>query len=172
MKPPHDADIMSPAMDKASSSKSTSRKDKMVAYMRNHYWENRINDKRIEMPIFNGEDPEGWFYRVEIYLSINEYSEEEKLRIARLYFEGRALKWFKWYNDREPFQSWDEFKIATTEKYGITQAGPPCRQLMDLKQTRSVAEYREQIEMIAATVKDMSKNTLEIAFLRGLRDDI
>lgn len=80
-----------------------SERDKMVADMRNHYLKNRINGRRIEMPIFNREDLEGWFYRAEIYLSMNEYSEEEKLKIVRLYFKGRALKWFKWYNNREPF---------------------------------------------------------------------
>lgn len=52
---------------------------------------------------FFGEDPERLFTKVELYFSINDYFEEEKLRIVKVYFDRRALKWFKWYNDREPF---------------------------------------------------------------------
>lgn len=139
---------------------------------RNHYLENRINGRKIKMPIFYGEDPEGWFYRAELYFSMNEYFEEEKLRIIGLYFEGRAFKWFKWYNDNEPFQNWDEFKMATIEKYIITQVELLCRELMDLKQIGTVVEYYEQFEMIVAAVNDIFENTLENIFLRGLRDDI
>lgn len=63
----------------------------------------------------------------------------EKLQDCIL--KGERSKWFKWYNDREPFQSWDKFKTTTIEKYGITQVRRPCKQLMDLKQIGSIAEY-------------------------------
>lgn len=103
-KQPHGPSNLSPTTDKASTSKSASKKDSGVAYVQNHGFENRNNRRKIEMPTFYGEDPEWWFYRGELYFSMSEYFEEEKLRITGVYFEGRTLKWFKWYNDWEPFQ--------------------------------------------------------------------
>lgn len=35
-------------------------------------WENRSH--RLEMPLFNGEDPDGWIFRVEIYFNMNYFT--------------------------------------------------------------------------------------------------
>lgn len=69
---------MSLATNKASSSKYTFGRDKMVTYIQNQCLENRSNGRKIDMPIFYGKDSEAWFYRAELYFSMNEYSEEEK----------------------------------------------------------------------------------------------
>lgn len=46
------------------------------------------------MPIFEGTDPDGWVFRVERYFSINRLSEEEKVEVTAVCFDGEALAWF------------------------------------------------------------------------------
>lgn len=59
LKLPNDTSNMSPTTDKASSFISNFIRYEMVVDTRNHYLENRINGRKIKMPIFYGEDPEG-----------------------------------------------------------------------------------------------------------------
>lgn len=60
--------------------------------------ETRQNDnkhfRRLELPIFNGDDPLGWMFRVECYLTINKISKQDKLDAAIVSLKGKALTWF------------------------------------------------------------------------------
>lgn len=56
--------------------------------------EERIKLKKLEMPVFNGTDPDGWLFRVELYFQMHRLIEEEKLTVAVVCFEGRANKWY------------------------------------------------------------------------------
>lgn len=53
---------------------------------------------------------------------MNPYSELEQLWIGGIYFEEKALKWFKWENAREAFQSLNKFKTMLIEKYDTPKA--------------------------------------------------
>lgn len=57
--------------------------------------------RRLEMPVFDGEDPMGWVFRMERY-SVNGISEAEKLDAAIVGLEGKALNWFQWAKTRAP----------------------------------------------------------------------
>ncbi|CAK7350007.1 unnamed protein product [Dovyalis caffra] len=45
---------------------------------------------KLELPVFNGEDPSARIFRTECYFSINELLEEEKLEACSVRFEGEA----------------------------------------------------------------------------------
>lgn len=47
--------------------------------------------RRLEMPIFEGKDLDGWIFRAERYFIVNQLSELEKLESVALYFDGLAL---------------------------------------------------------------------------------
>ncbi|RDX80407.1 Retrovirus-related Pol polyprotein, partial [Mucuna pruriens] len=51
--------------------------------------------RRLEVPYFTGEDPNGWIHRVERYFDINHILEEEKVLAASICLEGKALNWFQ-----------------------------------------------------------------------------
>lgn len=48
--------------------------------------------KKIDMSVFNGDDPKSWIYQPELYFSMFAMSKQEKLWAARLSLEGRALR--------------------------------------------------------------------------------
>ena len=54
--------------------------------------------KKLDMPLFDGSQPDGWILRAERYLSFYILSEEEKMEAAVVAFEGDALSWFQYVN--------------------------------------------------------------------------
>ena len=44
--------------------------------------------RQLEMPVFNGECPEGWIFRAELYFEMNQLMEMERLMAAGVSFEG------------------------------------------------------------------------------------
>ncbi|KAF7814834.1 Splicing factor U2AF 65 kDa subunit [Senna tora] len=77
--------------------------------------------RKLEMPLFNGEDPIGWLFRVERYFSINGITTEEKLEAASVCLEGRALNWLQWMETRDPIQNWSDFKRELLHRFHHSQ---------------------------------------------------
>ncbi|TYK23012.1 Transposon Tf2-6 polyprotein [Cucumis melo var. makuwa] len=46
----------------------------------------RSKYKKLEIPVFNGENPETWIYRAEHYFDINELADEEKVKVVVVSF--------------------------------------------------------------------------------------
>ncbi|KAA0038942.1 transposon Tf2-1 polyprotein isoform X1 [Cucumis melo var. makuwa] len=49
--------------------------------------------KKVEMPVFAGEDPDSWLFRDERYFQINKLSDSEKMLVSTISFGGHALNW-------------------------------------------------------------------------------
>ncbi|KAL2512038.1 hypothetical protein Adt_17638 [Abeliophyllum distichum] len=52
--------------------------------------------RRLEMPVFDGSDPDAWIFRAERYFSVNQMAEDERMEATAVCFEGEALAWFHW----------------------------------------------------------------------------
>ena len=46
------------------------------------------------MPIFSGDNPEGWVFRAERCFHLNQLTEGKKLLAASICLDGDALTWF------------------------------------------------------------------------------
>lgn len=66
--------------------------------------EGRLKLKRLEMPLFDGENPNSWVYQAEIYYEMHHLSEREKVKVAVVSFEPDNVGWFKWANKRKWIQ--------------------------------------------------------------------
>lgn len=62
--------------------------------------------KKLELPLFHGEDPHGWVFRAERYFTINDVDEGDMVLAASVCMEGKALGWFQWLDAQEPFADW------------------------------------------------------------------
>ena len=51
--------------------------------------------KKVEMPVFNDEDPDSWLFRDERHFQIHKLSESEKMIVSTISFEGPALNWYR-----------------------------------------------------------------------------
>ena len=131
-----------------------------------------VRRKQLDCPLFSGMDPDGWLFRMNQYFSINRFSEKEKLMAAGVALEGDALSWFQWQNQRRPFITWTDFKVALLQRFRSSQEGNLCERFLAIRQTGTVAEYRRNFEVSAAPLQEVPEEILEGIFINGLRADI
>ena len=136
----------------------------------------RANDffqlRKLDMPIFSGEDPLGWVFRMERYFKIGKIDDKERLDAAILGLENRALNWFQWREVRAPILSWEEFKQELLARFHSAQDGSSYEMIMALKQLESVAEYIEKFEQLSSSIGTCEEEMLRAAFLNGLKLEI
>ena len=51
--------------------------------------------KKVEMPVFTGEDSDSWLFRAERYFQIHKLNESEKMLVSTISFDGPALNWYR-----------------------------------------------------------------------------
>lgn len=51
--------------------------------------------RKLEMPIFSGENPNGWLLQVERYFEVNGLTEQEKMAAIGVSSDGDALSWLQ-----------------------------------------------------------------------------
>ncbi|KAA0033719.1 Transposon Tf2-6 polyprotein [Cucumis melo var. makuwa] len=69
----------------------------------------RSKYKKLEIPVFNGENPETWIYRAEHYFDINELADEEKVKVVVVSFGPDEVNWFHWSNNRKKDDGYDDY---------------------------------------------------------------
>lgn len=52
--------------------------------------------KKLDLPLFTGENPDGWILRAKRYFKFHRLTEDERMEAAVVAFEGEALLWFQW----------------------------------------------------------------------------
>ena len=50
---------------------------------------------KLEVPRFDGSDPNGWLFRVEAFFDYHDTPDDLRLQIVSLHLEGRAAAWFQ-----------------------------------------------------------------------------
>lgn len=93
--------------------------------------------RKLDLPIFDGVNPDGWILRAERFFHFYRLSEEEQLKAAIVALNGDALLWYQWAHDRHPITTWAALKGMLLHRFRNQQRG-------------SVEEYcREFIELMA-----------------------
>ena len=91
--------------------------------------------------MFEGGNLEGWVFRVEKLFSIHRLTKMEKLDMATLSFDGEALAWFQWEDQRRSLSSWANLKSRLLDCFGMTQEGSLCERFLALRQEGFVREF-------------------------------
>lgn len=89
--------------------------------------------RKLDLPIFDGTNPDGWLLRAERYFSFYRLSEEEKLEAAVVGFDGDALLWYQWENRRRPIRRWEEMRSLILQQFRPQHAGTLCEQWLAVK---------------------------------------
>lgn len=66
-------------------------------------FQNEPLTRKIEIPIFDGENGETWVLRVEHSFELGSFTKEEKLCAVMMCFDDEALLWYRWESDQTPF---------------------------------------------------------------------
>lgn len=79
--------------------------------------------RKLELLVFNGEDPIGWIFRAEKYFLVNHISKNEKMEAVAVCMERTALSWIQWLETRKQLQSWFKFKAELLRRFHPCQQG-------------------------------------------------
>ncbi|XP_073225760.1 uncharacterized protein [Cicer arietinum] len=131
-----------------------------------NYW------RRLEIPIFFGDDAYGWIQKLERYFAIRGVTAEEKMQATIISLEGKALSWYQWWEGCNPNPTWESFKIAVVRRFQPSMIQNPFELLLSLKQNNSVEEYVELFEKYAGALREVNQDFVRGIFLNGLKEEI
>nr|KYP45665.1 hypothetical protein KK1_032780 [Cajanus cajan] len=132
----------------------------------------RQSVKKIELPMFNGEDPAGWITRAEIYFRVQETSEVVKVSLAQLCMEGGTIHFFNALLNDQGDLSWEDLKRELLARYGGLGEGSVFEQLTAIRQNGSVDEYIQKFESLVAQIPKLHDEQYFAYFIHGLQDEI
>lgn len=107
------------------------------------------------MPIFDGRDPKRWTFHAKLYFSFYRLLKIEKLTTTCISLEGETFAWLKW-NDIRELPSWKEQQQKILEWFSSNQTSLLYQKFIDPKHTRSIVEYQEKFEIMAAILSYLS----------------
>lgn len=125
--------------------------------------------RKIEIPVFDGENAESWVLRVEQYFELGSFTEEEKLRAVRMCFDDETLMWYRWERERNPFLNWEQVKYRVLDQFTTTSNTSAGERLLTLRQEGTVREYCKEFIAIASNAPKLSKEVLEMVFRKMSR---
>lgn len=73
--------------------------------------------KRVELPIFDGDDAYGWIALAERFFRIGGYDETAKIELGLISLSGDVLSWFNSEIIRRPFECWFDFKTRLIARF-------------------------------------------------------
>jgi len=97
--------------------------------------------RRVELPVFEGMDLQGWISRAEKFFEVQEVAAKDKLKIAFITMEGNASYWFQFWKQKTKNQSWESFTEALIRRFGGRDRSSVFERLAKLKQEGSMEEY-------------------------------
>ncbi|XP_021773532.1 uncharacterized protein LOC110737482 [Chenopodium quinoa] len=134
------------------------------------HWKHR----KLEMPLFDGSDPDNWTARAEMYYDFYKLTEKETMEVAVVAMDGAALKWFQWEQKRRPFYGWPDLKQRALSEFRPSHSGTLHEQWLAVTQegSGSVAEYRRKFIEMAAPLEDVPKSIMLGQFIHGLNREV
>ncbi|TYK16028.1 uncharacterized protein E5676_scaffold32G00230 [Cucumis melo var. makuwa] len=128
----------------------------------------RSKYKKLEMPMFLGENPESWVYRAEHFFEINNLPEAEKVKVAVVSFGQDEVDWYRWSHNRKKVESWEDLKTRMFEFFRDTRQKSLGARLIRIQQEGSYNDYVKKFVNYSAPLPHMAESVLRVAFLTGL----
>lgn len=66
--------------------------------------------KKVDMPVFHGNDLDSWLFRADRYFQIHKLRDSEKMTVSVISFNGLALDWYRSQGERNKIQRLVGFK--------------------------------------------------------------
>ncbi|KAL4557226.1 hypothetical protein LXL04_035399 [Taraxacum kok-saghyz] len=128
--------------------------------------------RKLDMPLFDGINPDGWILKAERYFSFYRLYESDKLEAAVVALEGDPLLWFQWEDKRYPVKRWKELKGLILRQFRRMGAGTLYEQWLDLSQNGSVSDYVRSFIELLAPLNNLPDDITMGQFVNGLQTEI
>lgn len=127
--------------------------------------------KKVEMPVFGGENPYGWITRAERYFRVTRYDPAARLELVSLSLEDDALSWFNYEVEHRPFYDWHEFKRRMLARFADSFEKTPGKRFFGIQQTGTIAEYVREFQELASQVHVEEEHKIDV-FFNGLKKEM
>ena len=127
---------------------------------------------KLEVPRFDGSDPNGWLFRVETFFDYHGTPDDLRLKIVSFHLEGRAAAWFQWVSRNNLLASWPEFVTAVRHRFGPAIFEDFEGNLSKLSQNGPVSDFQAAFEDLMNKVTEISEPLLISFFITGLKPAI
>lgn len=91
-----------------------------------------LSTKPIDLPMFEGRNPEDWLFRMEKCFTMNRTAESEKLERALTCLTGSAVTWWRVAHEREKILTWSTFKEKFTVRFKQSRGSSTLDQLLNI----------------------------------------
>ncbi|XP_057251720.1 uncharacterized protein LOC104883522 isoform X2 [Beta vulgaris subsp. vulgaris] len=126
--------------------------------------------KKLDLPVFTGNNPDGWILRAERFFQFYRLTEEEKIEAAVVSLDGDALLWYQWENRRRPISRWPDMKWMLLRRFREAALGSLHEQWLSHEQDGGVLEYRRRfIELLAEGIPE---SIAQAQFVSKLKEEI
>ena len=123
----------------------------------------------LELPNYEGGNPDDWLFRVEQGFQNHNVREEEKLTKVISCLTGASVTWWRCSKDREKIYSWKDFRDKFKVRFRPSRGSFAMDHLLNIRQTSTVDEYRKRFEALIVELPHLTADVIESAFLNGLR---
>lgn len=129
-----------------------------------------------DFPWFDGDAPWIWLERCTSYFDLYQVPQHTWVTTASLYMEGLAAMWLQAFRQTHPGLTWPTFQAAVEEEFGYEEFEVQMHRFVQLRQTGTVQEYRQQFETsmyhLMALDPSLSSKFFVSQFLLGLKDEL
>ena len=127
---------------------------------------------KLDVPRFDGFDPNGWLFRLEAFIYYHDTSKELRLQIVSFHLEGRATAWFQWASRNNLLASWSEFVTTVRHHFGLAVYEDFEGNLLKLTQNGLVLDFQDAFEDLMNKVSEISEPLLISFFITNLKPAI
>lgn len=131
---------------------------------------------KLDFPKFDGSDPQDWRMRCEHYFDVNNTYPGLWVRVATIYFIGRAASWLRSSRAHVRYPVWEEFSATMSSKFDKDQHDLLIRQMDQIRQTGTVWEFYEHFDelmnQLLAYDPEVNMRYLIHRFTEGLHREI
>ncbi|XP_037480907.1 uncharacterized protein LOC119358489 [Triticum dicoccoides] len=135
-----------------------------------------VRRPKHHFPRFDGAAPRVWLDHCLAYFELYHVPQHNWVATSALYVEGHAALWLRAFRQTHPVITWDLFRRAVEEEFGPEEFESLMHDLLQLRQTGTVAEYRQQFEVhmynMIALDATLSSKFFVTQFLLGLKDEL
>ena len=124
-----------------------------------------LRSMKMEVPKFDGSDPNGWVFRIEEFFDFHETPEHLRLRIVVFHMERRAAAWYQWMKANKLITTWKDFIISLKHRFGASMYDDPQGTLSKLTQTTIVAKFQSAFKDLMNKVTGISEPLLISFFI-------
>ena len=129
-------------------------------------------NRKVDMPTFDGRDPDGWILQAERYFAIYQLINEEKIEAAVLSLNGDALAWFRWASKRQMISSWEDMKTVFLKRSRLIHGGNLYEKWSALRQTDTTEEYVRKFIELSAPLDGVTEQVALGKFIDGIQSPI